>query len=258
MLGRRPQSVSTACRRRRTASAALPLPAAPEAERCYDFRCQEWATTVFKLSSCFFPSCISRAGARKKRRLILLLSVGGVHLTGLRRVPASRSARVCPEGSLNAVEGDTIPGLRLFGCTVEHLLSWGAIARCPWPSGGHGDLFGDRPHTPNELTGHGHHDLVGVCASGEQFSVALAKSHLRLPADVLHNVGLLCESPLQVATPLGGIAVRPGPFNAGPPGLDVAGCRDGTVPASLPRGLLRGEQAEDRHEFSGMVNASEV
>src|SRR5262249_13048103 len=126
-----------------------------------------------------------------------------------------------PEGSLNAVEGDTIPGLRLFGCTVEHLLSWGAIARCPWPSGGHGDLFGDRPHTPNELTGHGHHDLVGVCASGEQFSVALAKSHLRLPADVLHNVGLLCESPLQVATPLGGIAVRPGPFNAGPPGLDV-------------------------------------
>jgi hypothetical protein len=37
----------------------------------------------------FSPSCIRRGGASKKRRLMLLISVGWFHLTCLRRVPAS-------------------------------------------------------------------------------------------------------------------------------------------------------------------------
>jgi hypothetical protein len=59
------------------------------------------------------------------RRLILLLSVG-------RLPPDLRPSGACltlgssmPEGSLHAVEGDTIPGLRLFPCTWANLLSEG-------------------------------------------------------------------------------------------------------------------------------------
>ena len=53
------------------------------------------------------------------RRVILLLSVGWVP-------PYVRPSGAClclgsrmPEGSLNAVEGDTTPGLRLFRCPLE-------------------------------------------------------------------------------------------------------------------------------------------
>src|SRR4029450_8750937 len=47
---------------------------------CYDFQCQEWATDFFAFSWSSCPASIGRAGARKKRRLILLLSVGGLPL----------------------------------------------------------------------------------------------------------------------------------------------------------------------------------
>jgi hypothetical protein len=67
----------------------------------------------------FYPSCIGRAGASKIRRLILLISVGWVppylHPSG---------ACLCLGTSilykpLNAAEGYTKPGLRLFRCTLE-------------------------------------------------------------------------------------------------------------------------------------------
>src|SRR5262249_38506834 len=45
-----------ACRRRRTASASLQLPAAPDAQRCYDFQCQELVTTFFRSSPCLLSS----------------------------------------------------------------------------------------------------------------------------------------------------------------------------------------------------------
>jgi hypothetical protein len=44
--------------------------------RCYDFQCQEVATDFFAFSSSSCTASIGRAGARKRRRLIMLLSVG--------------------------------------------------------------------------------------------------------------------------------------------------------------------------------------
>ena len=41
----------------------------------------------------FSPSCLGRGGASQKRRVILLISVGWFHLTGLRPVPTSIEAR---------------------------------------------------------------------------------------------------------------------------------------------------------------------
>src|SRR5262247_2558280 len=78
---------------------------------------------------------------------------------------------------------------------------------------------GPSPPAPHERTGPGHHDGVDVCAAGEPLAVALAKAHRRLLAAVLENLGWRCESPVPGATPLGGIAVGPGPCTAGPPGL---------------------------------------
>jgi hypothetical protein len=99
-----------------------PHSGAAELERCYDFRCQEGAADFLR-SSCFFcPQCIGKAGARKRRRVLLLLSVGWlppyVHPSG---------AGLCLGSSvlyqpLNAAEGYTTPGLRLFRCTLAHLL----------------------------------------------------------------------------------------------------------------------------------------
>ena len=69
--------------------------------------------------SVFCPQRIGKAGASKRRRLILLLSVGWLP-------PYLPPSGAClylgpsmPSGSLNAVEGYTTPGLRLFRCTQE-------------------------------------------------------------------------------------------------------------------------------------------
>jgi hypothetical protein len=58
------------------ASAACPLPAAADAQRCYDFRCQELGATLSDHHDVFCSGCIGRGGASQRRRLILLISVG--------------------------------------------------------------------------------------------------------------------------------------------------------------------------------------
>ena len=72
----------------------------------------------------FSPLCMKRGGASKRRRLILLLSVGWVppylHPSG---ACLNRGTSI-PVGSLNAAEGYTKPGLRLFSCTLANLLNW--------------------------------------------------------------------------------------------------------------------------------------
>src|SRR5712691_735362 len=104
-----------------TASAALRLPAAAHAWRCYDFQCQGSGTTFFRSSSLFSPLRIKRGGASKRRRLILLLSVGWVppylHPSGA----CLNLGTSIPVGSLHAAEGYTEPGLRLFSCPLVHL-----------------------------------------------------------------------------------------------------------------------------------------
>jgi hypothetical protein len=117
--------LTKACKRRPPASAraSFPLPAAAEAQRCYDFQCPEWVATFLGLHGVFCPRCIRRAGASKTRRLILLLSVDWVPPY----LPPSGACLALGtrmrEGSLNAVEDYTIPGLRLFRCTLGNLLS---------------------------------------------------------------------------------------------------------------------------------------
>jgi hypothetical protein len=91
--------------------------------RCYDFQCQALVATFLGLHGVFCPWCIRRAGARQTRRLILRLSVDWVPPD----LPPSGACLALgtrmPEGSLNAVEDYTIPGPRLFRCTLGNLLS---------------------------------------------------------------------------------------------------------------------------------------
>jgi hypothetical protein len=108
---------------------------------------------------------IGRGGASKTRRLILLISVGWVP-------PDWGPSGACLTlGSsilykpLNAAEGYTTPGLRLFRCTLVNLLSswWNPLyllgLRC------YGDLSGNGPHESSQLTGNGHGHDIGVFAS---------------------------------------------------------------------------------------------
>lgn len=73
----------------------------------------------------FSPQCIGKAGARKRRLLILRLSVGWLPPY----VPPSGAclwlgSRVLYQPR-NAAEGYTTPGLRLFRCTLANLRSSG-------------------------------------------------------------------------------------------------------------------------------------
>jgi len=94
---------------------------AAQAWRCYDFRGQGLPADFFR-SSCFFsPRCLGKDGASTMRRLILLLSVGWLPPS----LPPSGAclslgSRVLAE-PLNAAEGYTKPGLRLFRCTLAPL-----------------------------------------------------------------------------------------------------------------------------------------
>jgi hypothetical protein len=137
--------------------ARLRLPAAPEAWRCYDFQCQELATDVFACSWSSCPSSIGRAGARKKRRLILLLSVGWVPLY-LRpsgacldlgtRVSFSllTPSRIAPNRGCSSSEAQAKPrengfrpfnGLGLWG--QRYLLGNGPHKRAQFPGDGDDD-----------------------------------------------------------------------------------------------------------------------
>jgi hypothetical protein len=111
--------------------------------------------------------------------------LGTTLLASVGCLPRSRHEDACR--SRHAVEGYTTPGLRLFPCTLATFSMMGAVVihglRC------HGDLGGNGPHEPHQLTGHGHDHLVGMFPSGDQSSVALTQPHLGFPADVLDDFG---------------------------------------------------------------------
>jgi hypothetical protein len=176
----------------------------------------------------FSPLCMKRGGASKRRRLILLLSVGWVppylHPSGACLHLGTR----VPVGSLNAAEGYTKPGLRLFSCTLANLLNivrtrtwsvkryWGIGTS--WYALGtlsHGvthedvsskvvyrtlqrnrHLLGNGPHKTNEFTRDGHGNNIGMFPLRHQAVVAFAQPDLRLPTDVLNHFGLVFEAQL--------------------------------------------------------------
>jgi hypothetical protein len=124
--------------------------------------------------------------------------------------------------------------------------------------GGYGNLFGNSPHEPHQFTGNGHNHLVGMFASSDQAAAAFAQPNLRLPADLLEGVGLGFEPQLQMSTPLGRIAIGPGTFNERTTGRAMARFGDGALAAPLTGGILRGNQAQELHELSGISEAGEV
>ena len=166
---------------------------------------------------------MKRGGASKRRRLILLLSVGWVppylHPSG---ACLNRGTSI-PVGSLHAAEGYTKPGLRLFSCPLVHLCNgfptrtgsqtWSmGLDRVlgtpsPWVSytdgvsqtvsrtlQGQRDLLGNSPHKADQFPCDGPGHDMRVFALSHQALGAFAAPHLGLPTDVLDDLRLVFEA----------------------------------------------------------------
>ena len=191
----------------------------------------------------FCPRCIGRVGASKKRRLILLLSVGW-----LPPYVRPSGACLCLGSSIlykppNAIEGYTKPGLRLCRCTLANLSelngSWCCVpSRVVWVLWGYGHLLGNGPQESDELTGNGDGDHIAVLASCNKSPVTVTEPHLGFPTDVLDDFGLSFQSQLQVAAHLSRIAIGPGAFDQDASGMSITGCGHGALPALLTGGVF--------------------
>jgi hypothetical protein len=190
--------------------------------------------------------------------LILLLSVGWLPPYLL-----PSGACLCLGSSvlyepLNAAEGYTKPGLRLFRCTLANLLSLGLNSlnlldlRCDR------DLFGNGPHESGELAGNGYVDHIAVFTFCHQSPVTFTEPELGLPTDVLDYLGLFFESQLQMSADLGRIAIGPGAFYESPSGMGVAGFGNGALAASFASRVLRGDQAQEFHQFSWIIETCQI
>ena len=177
---------------------------------------------------------IERAGARKRRRLSLLLSVGwllpslcpsGAGLARGTRVCVSlcTPARVTPHRG--GVSADAQAKPRDNGW---RLLNGRALCR-------QRDLLGYGPQKSPQFPRAGDHTLVGLFPSGASLSGALASSSLRLPTGSLARLGPLLQASLQMPADFGGVAIGPGAFDQGPAGMAVARLRDAALAAPLSR-----------------------
>ena len=192
------------------------------------------------------------------RRLILLISVDWVP-------PSLPPSGACLSlGSsvlyqpLNAAEGYTTPGLRLFRCTLEifsvlRLVALGLLALRY-----DGDLFGNSPHKSRELPGNGYRNDVGVFASGDESSVPFAQPDLGFPTAGLDEFGLFFQPQLQMSTDFRWVAIGPGAFHQDPAGMSVPGFGDRPLPASLGTGVFRGNQAQELHQLSWVLKTRQV
>jgi hypothetical protein len=192
------------------------------------------------------------------RRLILLISVGWLPPY----LPPS-GACLCLGSSvlsqpLNAVEGDTKPGLRLCRCTLGNLLSswlnplYLLGLRC------YGDLSGNGPHESSQLTGNGHGHDIGVFASCHEAPVTFTEPHLGFPTDVLDDFGLCFEAQLQMSADFRGRAIGPGAFDEDASGMAVARFGNRPLSALLPGGVFGGDQAQEFHQFSWGIKPCQV
>jgi hypothetical protein len=118
--------------------------------------------------------------------------------------------------------------------------------------------LGHGPQTGDEFPGDGHHDLMGVCPPCAQLSVAWTAPDLGLPAEVLDEVGWLCEAPWQMSAPLGGVAIGPSPRDKSPSGRGVAGCGEGPRPALRSGGSFRGHQAHAFPQGSRVIDTRAI
>jgi hypothetical protein len=100
-----------------------------------------------------------------------------------------------------------------FGCDQQPSL-------CLWC---HSNVLGNGPQKGTPFSGNGDHDLMGMCAFGHQVAIPLTEPDLGRPADGLDRCGALCQAELEMTTDFGRIAVCPGPFDQGTPGLGIPG-----------------------------------
>jgi hypothetical protein len=122
----------------------------------------------------------------------------------------------------------------------------------------HGHLCGHGPPETDACTGHGHHDVVGLCASGEPSAIAWTTPHLGLPADGLEDVGLVFQVSLEVSADVRGVARGPGAFDQDATSLGVTSCGDRTLPTPRATGVFRGCQASVLPQLCGVIDAGEV
>jgi hypothetical protein len=119
-------------------------------------------------------------------------------------------------------------------------------------------VFGHGPHQADQCTGHGSHDVVGVCAARHEVSIAWAQAPLGLPAEVLDCFGWCFASQLPVSTHVGGIVISPSAFHESPTGMGVPGVGERTLPELRATGIGGRRGAQARHQLSGGSDAREV
>jgi hypothetical protein len=177
----------------------------------------------------------------------------GDHLTGGRRVPASREARGClPVSSRRRGVHQTGAAPLPMGGLAALLQDDGGLR------GGHRALFGDGPHQGDECPGDRHHDVVRRLPPCAQLSVACAEPYVRLPAAILSGCGALVQTAWPVATALRRRTVRPGACDACVSSLGVPRLGARALTPRLTTGGFRGGQAQVTHERSGVVNARQL
>ena len=79
---------------------------------------------------------------------------------------------------------------------------------------------------------------VACCPRAMRRRTRLTPAPWRLPAEVLDGLGRWFESPWQMSTDVGGIALRPRAFDEGSTGLGMTGVGEGTLPAALTAGRM--------------------
>ncbi len=121
-----------------------------------------------------------------------------------------------------------------------------------------GNFPGHGPQKGHQCSRHRHHDLIGVLAASHEWSRPCAQADRCRPPEVLDGCGPLFQSPLERATDLGRIAVRPRAFNQGPAGMAMTGLGDAPLGAPLATGICRGRQAQITHQLLWVGNARKV
>jgi hypothetical protein len=181
---------------------------------------------------------IGRAGASKRRRLLLLLSVGGLP-PSLRpsgaclalgtRVCCSllTPSRVAPHRGCVSAEAQAKPSDKSWQ-TVNGLALWRQRA-----------LLGHGPPKRTQFARDGNDDLVGMFPSGAEMPGAFTQAYLGLPTDLLDRLGPLLQASLQLPADFGGVARGPGSCNEGTAGMAVARLRATALLTPLARRVFR-------------------
>ena len=106
-----------------------------------------------------------------------------------------------------------------------------------------GQVPGHSPHQGDQCSRHSHPHLIGVLAARHEWSIPCAQADRRLPTAVLDGFGQVFPSPLEMATDLSRIAIRPCPFKKGPAGMMSPGLGDAPLGAPWATRICRGRPA---------------